>query len=146
MGRREYPDSPRVGVGAIVITDGRVLLVKRGVAPSQGLWAIPGGLLELGETLQQGAEREIREETGIVIKAGEPVFTFDFFEWDQKGRLRFHYVIVDLAAEYVGGEVAGASDALEARWLTVEDLASLDVAKKTILALHKVGFIFPGEL
>ena len=70
MSNREYPDQPRVGVGAVVLREGRVLLVRRGVAPAWGLWAIPGGGLRIGETLQEGAEREILEETGIVIRAG----------------------------------------------------------------------------
>ena len=80
MSNREYPDQPRVGVGAVVLREGRVLLVRRGVAPARGLWAIPGGGLRIGETLQEGAEREILEETGIVIRAGAPVFTCDSFE------------------------------------------------------------------
>ncbi len=105
------PRSARVGVGAIVIRKGRVLLVQRGIEPSRGLWAIPGGSLELGETIQEGAEREILEETGIVIRAGDPVHTFDFFERDQAGRIRFHYVIVDVTAEYVSGDVRADDDA-----------------------------------
>lgn len=90
MASREYPDSPRVGVGAVVLREGRVLLVRRGVAPALGLWAIPGGALELGETLREAAEREILEETGITIRAGEPVFTCDVLVRDDDGRVRFH--------------------------------------------------------
>ncbi|HOI72761.1 MAG TPA: NUDIX hydrolase [Syntrophales bacterium] len=141
MSGREYPDRPRVGVGAIVIHEGRVLLVERGIDPSRGLWAIPGGSLELGETIQAGAEREILEETGIVIRAGEPVYTFDFFERDAEGRIRFHYVIVDVIGEYVSGRVQGADDAADARWLSPEDLAALPVSRNTLRALRKVGFL-----
>ena len=112
MSRREYPDRPVVGVGAVVVHEGRVLLVKRGAAPSRGLWAVPGGALELGETLQQGAEREILEETGVAIRAREPICAFDFFERDGDGRIRFHFVIVDVAADYIRGDVKGADDAL----------------------------------
>lgn len=141
MSQREYPDHPVVGVGAVVIREERVLLVRRGIDPSRGLWAVPGGRLELGETLQQGAEREILEETGIAIQARQPVYAFDFFERDIDGRLRFHYVIVDVAADYLSGEAKGADDALEARWLTVEELDILPVSENTIKLLRAVGFI-----
>ena len=145
MSRREYPDRPVVGIGAVVIHEGRVLLVRRGVAPSRGLWAVPGGALELGETLQQGAEREILEETGVAIRAREPICAFDFFERDGDGRIRFHFVIVDVAADYIGGEVRGADDALEARWLAPEDLEGLAVSKNTLKLLRAVGFLEKGN-
>jgi len=141
VSRREYPDCPRVGVGAIVIREGRVLLVKRGIEPSFGLWAIPGGCLDLGETIQEGAEREILEETGVVIRAGDPVHTFDFFERDREGRCRFHYVIVDVLADYVSGDVQASDDAADARWLSPDELDALPVAQNTLKVLRKVGFL-----
>lgn len=141
MSKREYPERPVVGVGAVVVHEGRVLLVKRGVAPSKGLWAVPGGALELGETLQQGAEREILEETGVTIRAREPVYTFDFFERDQDRRVRFHFVIVDVAADFIQGDVKGADDAVEARWLLPEELDRLPVSKNTLKLLSAVGFV-----
>ena len=98
--KNDYPGHPRVAVGAVVFKDERVLLVRRGQPPSEDLWAIPGGSVEIGETLQEAAEREILEETGIKIRAGEPVFTFDVIERDRTGKIRFHYVIVDLVADY----------------------------------------------
>ena len=94
-----YPDAPRVAVGAVVFHQNKVLLVLRGQAPSKGMWAIPGGGIELGESLQMAAEREVLEETGLHIKAGEVVFTFDTVERDDAGRVKFHYVIVDLLGE-----------------------------------------------
>jgi 8-oxo-dGTP diphosphatase len=142
MSKREYPESPVVGVGAVVIKDGKVLLVKRGVDPKKGLWAIPGGSLKLGETLQEGAEREIMEETGITIRAKEPVYSFDFFERDGDGRVRFHYVIVDMMADYIGGEVQGADDALEARWVSPDELKYLEVSRNTLKILDSLK-IFP---
>lgn len=141
MANREYPDAPRVGVGAVVIKDDKVLLVRRGVNPSKNLWAIPGGGLELGETLQEGAEREILEETGVTIRAKDPIYSFDFIERDDAGRIRFHYVIVDLAAEYISGEAAGADDVAEARWLSEEDIHHLAVSHNTLRLLRSIHFL-----
>ncbi|MCX5848636.1 MAG: NUDIX hydrolase [Deltaproteobacteria bacterium] len=136
-----YPVAPRVGVGAITIKDGKVLLVKRGIEPSKGLWAIPGGTLKLGETLQECAAREILEETGITIKVGDCVYVFDFIERDDKRKIKFHFVIVDFSADYISGEPTGADDALEARWLSPSDLRELPVAINTINALRSLGFL-----
>ncbi len=122
-----YPDQPRVGVGAVVFKEACVLLVLRGRPPAEGVWAVPGGRLNLGESLKDAVERETREETGIVIRAGEPVFAFDAIERDPDGKVRFHYVIVDLAAEYVVGTPAAGDDALDARWVSAAELADLDV-------------------
>jgi ADP-ribose pyrophosphatase len=141
MSKREYPDSPVVGVGAVVIKDGKILLVERGVQPNKGVWAIPGGSLKLGETLQEGAEREILEETGITIKAGDPFYSFDFFERDDNSRIRFHYVIVDMMGDYISGDAGGADDALDARWISPEELNDLPVSENTINILKSIGFI-----
>ncbi len=129
---------PRVGVGAVVFRDNKVLLVKRGRPPSQGLWSIPGGRLELGETLQQAAEREILEETGVVIKATKPIYTFDIVERDSSGAIQFHYVIIDLTAEYISGEPVARDDAEDARWLCADDLLNLPVSEKTRELLHNL--------
>jgi ADP-ribose pyrophosphatase len=141
MSNREYPDAPRVAVGAIVIKDGQVLLVRRGQPPSEGLWAIPGGRVHLGETLQQAAEREIKEETGLSIHARDPVYTFDVILRDEAGRVRFHYVIVDLMADYINGTVCPGDDAREARWVTPDELERLPTNQTTREVLHKLlGF------
>jgi 8-oxo-dGTP diphosphatase len=131
MPRNEYPNSPQIAVGAVVFRENRVLLVKRNQPPGKGLWAIPGGRLELGETLKQAAEREVREETGVVIRAGNPVYTFDLIERDYQGRIRFHYVIVDLLADYISGDPRPRSDACEARWVGPGELDELPVTKST---------------
>jgi 8-oxo-dGTP diphosphatase len=134
----EYPNVPVVAVGAIVIRDSRVLLVRRGQPPSEGLWAIPGGRVELGETLQEAAEREIMEETGLTIRAKDPFYTFDFILRDEVGCVRFHYIIVDLLADYVGGMVQPGDDAREARWVAPGELDELPVNRTTLEVLERV--------
>jgi ADP-ribose pyrophosphatase len=130
-GSNIYPDRPRVAVGAVVFKEDAVLLVQRRHPPAEGSWAIPGGSVLVGETLQQAAEREILEETGVVIRAAEPVYSFDVIERDKQGRVRFHYVIVDLAAEHVAGTPCGASDAADARWVAAAELPHLKVSPHT---------------
>lgn len=136
--RSEYPDAPQVGVGAVLVRDGCALLVKRASPPSQGMWAIPGGRVELGETLQHAAERELREETGIIARAGDPIYTFDVIQRDAAGQVRFHYVIVDMWMEYVAGEVRAGDDAAEARWITCQDLGTLPIHPATRALLEQV--------
>jgi 8-oxo-dGTP diphosphatase len=135
--RGEYPDVPRVGVGAVVVKDGRVLLVKRGKPPSLGMWAIPGGRVELGETLQQAVERELLEETGITVRAGSPILTFDVIIRDDDSRVRFHYVIVDMLAEYIDGEARAGDDAHDAGWKTAQEIDALPVYSVTVDLLKR---------
>lgn len=131
---------PRAAVGAVVIREGRVLLVRRANPPQRGKWAIPGGSVEPGETLRAAAEREVAEETGLKIKAGAPIHVFDLIERDERGSLRFHYVIVDVTAEYLSGEIAPADDAREAGWFTPEAAEKLDLSSSTRGLLRKIGF------
>lgn len=136
-----YPAAPRVAVGAVVFHEKRVLLVQRGKAPARGQWAVPGGSVNLGESLQQAAEREIFEETGIRIAAGRPVYVFDVVDVADDGRVRYHYVIVDLEARYLGGGLRCGDDALEARWVAAAELPDLDVNPATRRLLHsRYGF------
>lgn len=139
---KTYPALPRVGVGAMVVHDGKILLVKRGASPGKGLWAIPGGTLRLGETLKACAAREILEETGVTIAVGECIYVFDAIERDEAGKIKFHFVVVDFAALYVSGDAKGADDADEARWWTPEELIRLeDVSDHTMKALRVIGFL-----
>lgn len=131
-----YPASPAVAVGAVVRRGDAVLLVRRAKPPSESLWAIPGGSVELGESLQAAAEREILEETGITVRAGQPVYIFDVIDRDPDGRIRYHYVITDLLAEYVSGEPVAGDDALEARWVGPEELHRLPVSATTLELLE----------
>jgi len=140
-----YPPVPRVGVGAITISEGRVLLVKRGVEPFRGLWAIPGGTLKLGETLQECTAREMLEETGITIEVGDCVYVFDYVERDEGGKIKFHFVVVDFVGKYISGEPKGADDAEDARWFKPEELAELPMAKETCTALRSIGFFWAED-
>jgi ADP-ribose pyrophosphatase len=126
-----YPNRPLVAVGAVVFNKDKVLLVLRAKPPAENHWTIPGGCVELGETLQEAAEREIWEETGLTIRAGEPVYTFDVIERDANGAIRFHYVIVDLAADYVSGELRPGDDATDVCWASSEDVKRLKVSAAT---------------
>ena len=142
--KNNYPDLPRVAVGAIVFKDKQVLLVRRANPPSQDVWAIPGGNVQLGESLQQAAEREILEETGVRIQAGAPVFTFDYIDRDGAGRVKFHYVIVDMVAEYLSGEPQAGDDAADARWVSPRAIKTLKVSAMT-RKLLKTQFGFGDE-
>lgn len=113
--RREYPETPLVGVGAVIVDRGRVLLVQRGHEPLKGQWSIPGGLLELGETLVEGAAREAREETGLDVEPVELVELLDRV-YRETGRVRYHYVIADYLCRVKGGTAQAASDADAVRW------------------------------
>lgn len=141
MENRTYPGSPRVGVGALVIHKEKVLLVKRGAPPNEGLWAVPGGSLELGERLEECAERETLEETGVVVRAGKPIYVFDMIERDAEGRIRFHFVIVDVRATYVDGTPRGCDDALEAKWVGKEEIPNLSTGENTLKLLRYMHFL-----
>ena len=132
---KRYPDQPMLAVGAVVFKDQKVLLVKRGQAPAKGMWAIPGGSVKLGETLKQAAEREILEETGIRIKAGEPVYSFEAIEYDESCAVIFHYYIVDMEAEYLDGELTPGDDADDAAWVSVDALKEKNVNPRTLKLL-----------
>ena len=129
---------PQVAVGAIVLQEGQILLVLRGKAPNANQWAIPGGRQRIGETLQQAAEREIMEETGVAIRAGEVLYTTEFIQRDASGRIDYHYVIVDVDAEYLSGDPHAGDDALEARWVAFSELEQLPVNTSTLKALKQL--------
>jgi mutator protein MutT len=114
--QREYPLAPLVGVGAVVVERGRVLLVRRGTEPMKGRWSLPGGLLELGESLTEGVVREVREETGLVVEPVELIELLDRI-YREGERVRYHYVIADYLCRVLGGELRAASDAAEVRWV-----------------------------
>ncbi|MGP8173694.1 MAG: NUDIX hydrolase [Terracidiphilus sp.] len=114
--QREFPEAPLVGVGAVVVDEGRVLLVRRGTEPLRGQWSLPGGLLELGESLTNGVVREVREETGLVVEPVELIELLDRIHREGE-RVRYHYVIADYLCRVAGGALKAASDADAARWV-----------------------------
>ncbi len=115
--QREYPSSPLVGVGAVIIDDtGRVLLIRRAGEPLKGHWSLPGGLLELGESLLDGVQREIREETGLAVEPLELIELLDRI-YREGARVRYHYVIADYLCRVTGGALQAASDADATRWV-----------------------------
>jgi 8-oxo-dGTP diphosphatase len=122
--RREYPESPIAGVGAVIVQDGRVLVVQRGQEPLKGAWSLPGGALELGETIQQGIVREVREETGLEVEPLTVIEVFDRISRDENGRVRYHYLLVDFLCRVTGGALCCATDAADARWIEHSQLSS----------------------
>jgi len=137
--KREYPDQPLVGVGAIIIEENRVVLVKRGHPPLAGEWSIPGGVLEVGETLREAAVREALEETGLTVEPGNLLGVFDRVLRDDAGRTQYHYVLIDFLCRRIAGEPHGAGDAAEASWFTREEAAQLPLAKDTAEVI-RLGF------
>ena len=114
--QREFPSSPLVGVGAVVVDRGRVVLIRRGTEPLKGQWSLPGGMLELGESLVAGVVREVREETGLAVEVVELVELLDRIHRDED-RVRYHYVIADYLCRVTGGALEAASDADAVRWV-----------------------------
>jgi 8-oxo-dGTP diphosphatase len=137
--KRNYPDRPIVGVGAVIIHEGRALIVQRAYEPRRGEWTVPGGVLEVGETLRAGTEREVLEETGLVVRAGDVVDVFESIWPDANGATEFHYVLVDFMCELISGEVKPATDVSDARWITPDELGALNLIGKTAVAIKK-GF------
>lgn len=123
------PVAPVVGVGGLVVKDGCVLLIRRGKAPLKGRWSVPGGTVELGETLQEALVREMREETGLEVEPLEVMTVFDRIERDAQGVL-YHYVIVDFRCRHLAGEAVAGSDAEAAAWAGVDDLDTYDLPAK----------------
>lgn len=124
---REYPDYPRVGVGAVVLHGDRVLLVRRGGQPSSGKWSLPGGLVELGETTADAIRRELQEECAIDVELVDVAGVIDRVVRDGDGRIRYHYVLVDYLALTASDTICAGSDAAEAQWVEVARVRELDV-------------------
>jgi len=119
---REYPEHPVVGVGAVIVRDGRALIIKRAHEPRKGEWSLPGGLLELGESLTDAVRREIREETNLDIEVGPIIETFDRVHRDADGRIRYHFVIIDYVCWSSEGDAVPGSDADGVAWVSESEI------------------------
>ena len=133
--RRRYPDAPLVGVAAAVFDPaGRVLLVQRGRPPRAGSWGLPGGLLELGESLVDGVQREVREECGVEIAVGDVAGVFEPITHDEQGRIEYHYIVIDYWASWLSGEAHPRDDAAAVAWAALDALGAYDLLPDS----HKV--------
>jgi ADP-ribose pyrophosphatase YjhB (NUDIX family) len=134
---REYPERPILGVGAVVVSRGRALLVKRGNEPAKGAWSIPGGKVEIGETIHDAVKREIREETGLDIEVGQRLRILQRIFRDGSGRVKYHYVLIDYRAVPIGGTLSASSDAADVRLFTAGGLRKLGLADVTLEVIQK---------
>lgn len=137
--KREYPKQPLIGVGAIIIEGDKVALIKRGHAPLLGEWSIPGGVLEVGETMREGVVREAREETSLHVEPLDLLGVYDRVLSDDHGQVLYHYVLIDFLCRVISGNLRAAGDADEARWFTYQETAALNLPPDTTEVV-RLGF------
>jgi mutator protein MutT len=137
--KREYPDRPWVGVGVLVFKSGKVLLGRRAREPRMGQWSVPGGTIELGETVREAATREIREEFNIQIEIQQVFDVFDRIFRDPEGRVQFHYVLIECVARYQSGELRPADDVEEAEWVDPQELLPYELPADQIEVIKRVA-------
>src|SRR5258708_29923336 len=125
---RECPDNPLLGLGAVMIEEDRVLVIRRGQPPLLGEWSLPGGVLECGETLREAVVREAREETGLVVEPDEMLGVYERVIRGDEGPVRYHYVLIDFLCRPIGGDLKAGSDAADVRWFTRDELPALNLA------------------
>lgn len=136
---RDYPSRPVVGVGAVVWRDGRVLLIRRGKPPLAGQWSLPGGAQELGETVEEAARREVREETGLELTRVELLTVVDSITRDAQGAVRWHYTLVDVVAEAAAGVPRPGGDAAEVGWFDPDRLDELGLWTETVRVIRRAA-------
>ena len=137
MSDRRYPSRPFVGVGAVVVDDGHVLLIRRGQPPLAGEWSLPGGAVEVGETLASALQRELFEETGLVVEVGHLLDVFDRIHLDADGRVEYHYVLADYRCTVIGGTLHPQTDVSDARWALPSELDAFRLTAQTRAAIDK---------
>ena len=141
---REYPDRPVIGVGGVIIDNGRTVLIRRGTEPLLGQWSIPGGTIEIGETIEEAVRRELREETGLEVRVLDLIELFDRIDLDKhstaamgKKKPRFHYLIADYLCELIGGEPRAGSDVTDLAFAPEEELVRFHLTEKATSVLKK---------
>jgi len=127
--KRLYPKQPIIGVGAVIICDGKILLEKRKYEPGKGKWSIPGGLVELGENVEQTVIREVKEETGLDVEKPENIDVVDNIIKDKNGEIKYHFVIIDYFLKLIGGTLKAADDAEELKWVPFANVEKYDLTK-----------------
>lgn len=127
--KRLYPDQPIVGVGAVIINNGKILLEKRKNDPGRGKWSVPGGLVELGERVEEAVIREVKEETGLDVEKPEHIDVVDNISFDEAGKIKYHFVIIDYLVRLSGGALKAASDAEELEWVALDEVERYDLTK-----------------
>ncbi len=137
MSQRLYPTRPIVGVGGIIVQDGRVVLIKRKYEPLAGRWSIPGGALDVGEPLEVGVARELYEETGLVTRVGPVVEVFDRILRDEEGRVKYHFVLVDYLCVPIDGTLVAGDDVSDAVWVSLEGLGPYELTEKTTQVIER---------
>ena len=135
---RLYPELPIPGVAALILKGREVLLVVRGKAPAHGLWGLPGGAVEVGETLEEAVVREVLEETSVVVKPVELLTVFNPINKDDEGKVRSHFILFEFLCEYVSGKVVAGDDAPDARWVSIDNLDSVNIMQFTRDFIEKV--------
>jgi ADP-ribose pyrophosphatase YjhB (NUDIX family) len=142
--KRDYPEQPIIGVGAVIVEGGRTLLVRRATEPLKGEWSVPGGMLELGEKLRDGVRREALEETGVEVEPGEVLDVFDSIFTDVEGRTQYHYVLIDYLCRPIAGQARAGSDVSDVQWVSGEALPTMGL-RESIEQVVRKGLLRAGK-
>jgi len=139
--KREYPEHPMMGVGVVIRDKDKILLIQRGIGSSQGIWSVPGGLVELGEKVNDAAKREVKEETGLDVEIGDLIGIANIIQRDDEAKVKYHYVVADFLGKIVGGKLHPTVEAPDARWVKSEELVNYKLTGSLLPIFEKIGFV-----